>query len=125
MVEGNGRDKLQVSRLVRPDGLPVDTEPVTLKLWEVEYPLPTVDPKILMAACMQDVQVQDPISGKIGVIRQLAMPAQVALLLVETVRALELRDEKIETLKERLVELERRFEDPTERDKQEGYDGIE
>lgn len=121
---GNGDDKGHVSRLVRPDGLPADTEAVTVKLWEIEYPLPTTDPKALAALCMQDVQVRDPISGRIGIIQQLAMPAQVALLLVETYEALKVRDEKIEALEERLATLERRFEDPVEQDKREGYDGV-
>lgn len=122
-MSGNNNESSS-SRLVRPDGMPADMEPVTVKLYEIEYPVSTDDPKIIATACLQDVEVRDPLTGQVTVTRQMAMFPQTLLLLVETVKALEVRDQRIEALEERVAELARRFDDPTERDRQEGYDGA-
>ncbi len=121
----------ETSRLIRPDGLPSDAEVFTVKLHTMEVPLPSANPHDLAQMCMREVQTIHPISGVPITSVQMAMTADTALVLLETDLALKVRDETIaaqsaciETLETRLAELERRFDEPTEQAKREGFDGI-
>lgn len=120
----SGNEKPERSRLLRADGMAADAEVFTVKLHDVEIPLPSGKSEDLAKLCFVPVQVQDPITGHISTVPQMAMSAPAALLLLETHHALARRDKKIEALEERLAELERRFEDPAEHARGEGYDGV-
>ena len=101
-----------------------DAEVFTVKLHAIEIPLPSEKSEDLAKLCIANVPVEDPVTGTITHVPQMAMSAPAAFLLLETHYALQARDEKISALEERLAELERRFEDPAEHDKKEGYDGL-
>lgn len=111
--------------IVRPDGMSSNAEQYTVRLYEVEVPLPSGKSQDLLKLCMRVVNVPHPLTGIPIPQHSLAMSADTALVLLETDLALKVRDERIAALEERLSELERRLDDPAEQAKREGYDGIE
>lgn len=113
------------SRIIRPDGMSAKAEAVTIKLYETEFPLPSREPADFRKLCMRPMRVDNPITGVPNIIETLAINADTALLVVEIFHALRVRDEQIAELKEQIRTLERRFDDPAEHDRKDGYDGIE
>ncbi len=112
------------SSIVKPDGMASDAEQLTVKLYETEFPMPSNKIEDIRKLCTQMVATKHPLSGVMIPVATLAMGADTALLVLELHYALKARDERIEGLEERLAEMERRFEDPAEQDKKEGYDGV-
>jgi hypothetical protein len=120
------------SRIIRPDGMSAKAEAVTIKLYETEFPLPSREPADFRKLCMRPMRVDNPITGVPNIVETLAINADTALVIVEMHHALRVRDEQISELKEQLIALkdqictlERRFDDPAEHDRKDGYDGIE
>lgn len=110
--------------IVRLDGMSADAKQLLVKIYETEFPMPSDKIADIRQLCMRQVMTQHPLTGvKIPQV-VLGLSADTALVVLELHYALKERDAKIESITERLAELERRFEDPAEHDKQEGYDGV-
>lgn len=113
------------NRIIRPDGMSAQAETHTVKIYDTEFPLPSKNVADIRKLCMRQVKVANPLSPVgYNVVESLAINADTALLLLEMDYALKERDKKIGELEEKLAELTRRFDDPAERDRQEGYDGV-
>ena len=110
--------------VVKPDGMSADAEQLMVKLYDTEFPMPSDKIEDIRKLCMREVLVEHPLTGVRIPTTTLAMTADTALVVIELHYALKVRDDKIESLEERLAELERRFDDPAEQAKKEGYDGV-
>lgn len=120
----SGNNESPSSRLVRPDGMSSDAEQLTVKLYDTEFPIPSNKIEDIRKLCMRTVKMPHPETGIEIPVEMLAMTADTALVVLELHYALKVRDQRIEALEERVAELARRFDDPTEHDRQEGYDGA-
>lgn len=101
---------MPTSTIVGPDGKPIPAEPIKYKIHSVEFPFRHDDPEMLYQSCVvpQYLAVQLP-GGQPGmVVTGFAKgwsPAE-SLIVVEVVRALETRDERIAQLEKRIAQLE-------------------
>ena len=121
----NGKGSGGGGLVVKPDGMSSDAKQLTVKLYDTEFPMPSDKIVDIRKLCMRIVNIRHPLTGVDIPTETLAMTADTALLVLELHYALKVRDDKIESLEERVAELERRFDDPAEHAKKEGYDGIE
>ena len=101
-----------MSEILGPDGMAANKEQIVVKIHEIEIPLPTGDPKQILAACM--VNVNTPA----GPVTQLGMTPDTALVLLETFLAFEARDEGYQRLVEHMQQQEERIEKLEERIKE-------
>lgn len=98
------------SSIVGPDGKPIPAEPVKYKICSIEFPFTIDDPEVLYQSCVVPqylpVQLPGPQSAMVVSGFQRGWSPGESLIIVEVVRALEARDDRIAKLEKRIKALE-------------------